>query len=819
MPRFLDTLTGKFVWKDKPDEVAYAILSHTWKSAEEGGEQSFDDIKALQDEMMVAEAEAMESAITTVSSASNTADSELMPKFTIFSHNRLSDKILQLCNIARKDGYRLVWDDTCCIDKSSSAELTEAISSMFELYRLSEVCYVYLTDVPQDEPGLGTFSEHSYFSNSRWHSRGWTLQELIAPRYVVFLTQTWTVFGTKLQFASWLNQITGIDLDILTGRATLDSISVARRMSWAAKRQTTRVEDRAYSLMGIFGVRIPTIYGEGSNAFLRLQEEIIRTTPDQTIFAWGPPTRLSTNPLYNPLERQLSRSKPVSHTIGLLAPSPDCFMPLLDPSEISGRLTPSMPSPLRLSRAEFASRLRRDEKDVPDLRSVVTPYGIEIELLCIDVRWSFPCAECQKLSGTHACRLALLQCSWKTQGYFGEEYLVALPLCPSQSLGSGDRRGLEVRTHTQSLSCGNQEHSKYYHIILVPKAFFATRWPLQQKRTLKPDRVSLLHHCPDPTPSQTSLQKLLGRAIKRAYSLLETTIRVAPRCTAELDFLGFTISPPAPQFYPSPDNLQTRFMYPVPVTMTTLLQTGSQETLKTIELQVMIHATQPQPETCLADEEWELAIRFSVTSSNYFSVARPDYRDDVKPTKFETLHLTPSPTPLPRATPWTLADVECIIWSPDEPNDRRVLRIALEHAKSQDQTKKATDVLWLYVEVSGPPEWDAKLKPENQIAVSAFLQPMSVFRCTYGMLINVTVACRGVHRKGNPQGSFENKTSHTFGDNGAGDCGDLGITVRVLIRFKVSNRRFCYIAGCLAIASPGRYRPLRSHRQPERPWY
>ncbi|EIW51976.1 uncharacterized protein TRAVEDRAFT_86572, partial [Trametes versicolor FP-101664 SS1] len=185
--------------------------------------------------------------------------------------------------IAREAGYRLVWIDSCCIDKASSSELSEAINSMFEWYSEADVCYAYLADVPDDEdPRL----LDSVFRESRWHRRGWTLQELIAPERVIFLSCTWRFLGTKTGLASTLEQITNVDFAILTGRTTLTSISVAKRMSWAATRWTTRVEDRAYSLLGLFGVHMSPIYGEGANAFLRLQEEIIKTIPDQSIFAW-----------------------------------------------------------------------------------------------------------------------------------------------------------------------------------------------------------------------------------------------------------------------------------------------------------------------------------------------------------------------------------------------------------------------------------------------------------------------------------------------------------------------------------------------------
>ncbi|EIW61117.1 uncharacterized protein TRAVEDRAFT_87287, partial [Trametes versicolor FP-101664 SS1] len=192
-------------------------------------------------------------------------------------------KIKDACRVARNAGYQLIWIDSGCIDKSSSAELAEAINSMFELYRLADVCYVYLADVPDGDDPRGVDSQ---FQQSRWHARGWTLQELIAPKNVVFLTQNWAFLGTKAGLASILEQVTRVDVDILVGRAPVHSASVARRMSWAATRETTRVEDEAYSLLGIFDVHLSPIYGEGRNAFLRLQEEIIKSIPDQSIFAW-----------------------------------------------------------------------------------------------------------------------------------------------------------------------------------------------------------------------------------------------------------------------------------------------------------------------------------------------------------------------------------------------------------------------------------------------------------------------------------------------------------------------------------------------------
>ena len=178
------------------------------------------------------------------------------------------------------------WADTCCINKTSSAELTEAINSMFQYYSRSEVCYAYLSDVPPlPTQGIVTWG----FINSVWHTRGWTLQELIAPKVVVFMTSDWTRIGTKYELADELQKINGYPpASVLRFEKDITEMSVAQRMSWAANRETTRVEDEAYSLFGLFGISIPTLYGEGRNSFYRLQEEIMRTSTDTSLIAWLP---------------------------------------------------------------------------------------------------------------------------------------------------------------------------------------------------------------------------------------------------------------------------------------------------------------------------------------------------------------------------------------------------------------------------------------------------------------------------------------------------------------------------------------------------
>jgi hypothetical protein len=191
---------------------------------------------------------------------------------------------------ALEDGLNFVWVDTCCIDKSSSAELSEAINSMWEWYRRSKVCYAYLSDVPPD-----TVVEEPYsnFSQSRWFTRGWTLQELIAPGVVAFYDEAWNLIGRKRRdyydrkFMKRLGQITGIDDKVLEDPSSFSLYSVAQRMSWASNRTTTRLEDCAYSLLGLFEINMPLLYGEGNRAFERLQEEILRVSDDESLFAWG----------------------------------------------------------------------------------------------------------------------------------------------------------------------------------------------------------------------------------------------------------------------------------------------------------------------------------------------------------------------------------------------------------------------------------------------------------------------------------------------------------------------------------------------------
>ncbi|RDX42871.1 HET-domain-containing protein [Lentinus brumalis] len=245
-----------------PEEVpdGYAILSHVWGK----DEHTFQEIQALRARCEGANPEA------------GTPRDLLDP----------SDKIRRCCEVAQSHGYRWVWIDTCCIDKTSSAELSEAINSMFRWYALAKICYAYLKDV-SDFPVANQTRRSGSMGASIWLKRGWTLQELLAPAFVVFVSADWGVLGTKADFAELLEELTGIPFQVLTLQRPISDFSVAQRMSWAANRNTTRVEDRAYCLMGIFGVTMPPLYGEGDMAFQRLQEEIMKNYDDSTLFAWS----------------------------------------------------------------------------------------------------------------------------------------------------------------------------------------------------------------------------------------------------------------------------------------------------------------------------------------------------------------------------------------------------------------------------------------------------------------------------------------------------------------------------------------------------
>jgi len=184
---------------------------------------------------------------------------------------------LQFCaEQAAEDKLEFFWVDTCCIDKSSSAELAEAINSMFKWYRNSTACYVYLSDVPSTGTPYLQSNKQPCFKGNRWFTRGWTLQELLAPETVVFFSMDGTRIGDKSSLAKEIARKTSIPVAALeNGPDFMLKYPIEERTNWAEHRQTKREEDAAYCLLGIFEVQMPLIYGEGKEkAFGRLKKEI-----------------------------------------------------------------------------------------------------------------------------------------------------------------------------------------------------------------------------------------------------------------------------------------------------------------------------------------------------------------------------------------------------------------------------------------------------------------------------------------------------------------------------------------------------------------
>ena len=370
--RLLDTYTGLFRWFNNSSDASYAILSHVW----DRDEMTLQELSRIHQEISDVDLKANPNAIL----------------------DRLPPKIKNFCKYAREQGYAFGWADTCCIDKTNSAELSEAINSMYAWYQQASVCYAYLVDVDDHgylplSPNLHhhtQFQGYQQLMQSRWFQRGWTLQELIAPRVVLFLSRGWGLLGTKAGLGDVITEITTIERSILSHAKPVTEVSVALRMSWATSRITTRIEDQAYSLMGIFGVNMPTIYGEGRQAFVRLQEEIMKHVPDQSIFAWGlrllpphPPTQYGMEDI-----SQLMPFSPSHHSQTQLPPPPSapdvgCLL-ALSTQDYLQTPSPSVKA-FPISHVEFGRLLGRE---VPLPAYTTTPYGIQVTMPIFPIRMS-----------------------------------------------------------------------------------------------------------------------------------------------------------------------------------------------------------------------------------------------------------------------------------------------------------------------------------------------------------------------------------------------------------------------------------------------
>ncbi|OAA65895.1 Heterokaryon incompatibility [Niveomyces insectorum RCEF 264] len=386
--RLLHAATLKF--RDFPDAAIppYAILSHTWEDKQE---------VTLQD----------------------MASPYLTDK-------KGYDKIATTCRLALQRGLQYAWIDTCCIDKTNNTELTESINSMFRWYQNATVCFVHLKDLdvaaitrdPTRDGGGGQSTANNNNNNNNnkntpaaaadpsddaevdgrddrfvaclrqclWFKRGWTLQELLAPRHVEFYDTAWEPIGSKIKLAGLVAEITRIPVPAVVGEERLSRYSTAQRMAWASQRSTTKTEDAAYCLLGLFDVNMPLIYGEGHRAFQRLQEEIIKRTTDLTLFAWMPaPSSSPSPPLRSPSppprsSTQHHRPVPLRQNTVVPPPPPSpLYMPLL------------AASPAEFGDCHHLSQFRNDDSEfaVTNRGLRITTYLVLVPMtLSIDERAS-----------------------------------------------------------------------------------------------------------------------------------------------------------------------------------------------------------------------------------------------------------------------------------------------------------------------------------------------------------------------------------------------------------------------------------------------
>ncbi|KAH9890202.1 hypothetical protein F4778DRAFT_752946 [Xylariomycetidae sp. FL2044] len=292
---------GQELWDARPSSSAnqavpkYVILSHRWV----GDEIRFEDFPSVPKDQLA-----------NVPARNPLApDSSRNVRGSDQSIYKIAGACREVRNLRATTGQQQpvhhLWIDTFCINKRDAVETSTAINSMFQWYQNAEVCLVYLFDVTWDDTAVE--SSRRSFAASRWFERGWTLQELLAPREVRFYDRDWRYIGTRGELAGALSAATGIREAHLLG--SWRSASLAQKMSWLARRTTTLVEDRAYCMLGIVGVFLDTRYGQGEEEFQRLQREIFvgwgpNSPFDESLFAW--------------------RADAVE-SAGLFAPAPGCF--------------------------------------------------------------------------------------------------------------------------------------------------------------------------------------------------------------------------------------------------------------------------------------------------------------------------------------------------------------------------------------------------------------------------------------------------------------------------------------------------------------
>lgn len=426
--RLINTSTHKLQEFFDNGRPPYAILSHTWSCEEISYQQWQRDIWSRwpdsDDFLHVAVAPEVVDRMKTKAGF---------------------QKIVDFCRLCKERGYSWAWVDTIAIDKSSSAELSEAINSMFNWYEQSSLCVVHLSDVTcqegfhQSVQGSAVLSgehrrenlfnrfERIGFPSSRWFTRGWTFQELLAPAAMLFYDSAWTELADRNDLCDVLVRLTGIPKWILWSSeerlrrreesisSKLSRISIAQKMSWAAHRTTTRSEDIAYCLLGIFDINMPLLYGEGgAKAFKRLQEEIIKKSTDQSIFAWC-------------LEGEFG---PLDATEGsILAESPKAFA-------WAGKVYRST-----THEHEMMNRSHNRELDY-----AITNHGLHIQLPL----YTCPiCTTGQTQDRNISCYLAVINCSIdvnKVDPYAKTSGLAPLPPIDFSFDGPPSRIGICLRT-------------------------------------------------------------------------------------------------------------------------------------------------------------------------------------------------------------------------------------------------------------------------------------------------------------------------------------------------------------------------------------
>ncbi|KAG8829132.1 hypothetical protein FRC17_007081 [Serendipita sp. 399] len=266
--------------EDLKEELRYSILSHRWGD----GEVVFHHFQTLHQQ------------VVGMPNPPGFKDKLLMLRNYVPSASEAASesslvKLAHFLKVSAEKQCKFAWMDTICINKESSTELDESIRSMFAWYRDSHICIVYLSET----------NSRSDLKQDPWFGRGWTLQELLAPRRFAFYSKNWKQITRSdcEKHSGEQARRKGIEERLWADIASITQIKVEdihnfkpgmydirKRMAWAARRQTMRIEDMAYCLLGIFNVNLSIAYGEKDGAFYRLQLEILQNCPDLSLFDW-----------------------------------------------------------------------------------------------------------------------------------------------------------------------------------------------------------------------------------------------------------------------------------------------------------------------------------------------------------------------------------------------------------------------------------------------------------------------------------------------------------------------------------------------------